>query len=244
MTRPALEQFDNGVGNSPSGLQYDSVSRDMRDFQSIQMRYQGSAGADKVLHKVSLTDGGAEMLSDAMRDEQIRNAKEHFEALRRKAGAIGPGRDGLQYDHLTKLADDPSLSRGERDAALFLKSNYEELKTGWPGGRITAASIDKFKGDAKTTVTDAPHANPDEAERLIREGRRKTDGPGRARDGRPDDVIVERNDGWERIAEKSLRNQGVRKYDRKTLYDEIDRLHRLNPHKIKMVHEGDRIKTR
>lgn len=255
-----LEQFSIGVGEHKGGVQYDAVSREMQSYQQIQSRYQDSRNTDSVLPRVKLSDEGVKHQDESARKEAVVNASKQFPSLMKKAGVQGE-HDGLNHDELIRLKKMTDLSVDERRAVDFMLTNYDKLNTrrlfdGIPNHplirdyaellqrrRITPDSLLRYSQGTSAILEEVKQADPREVQDAMRDSRRKTDGPGKPREGRPDDIVVKEGWGWWQVAREYMKvNKIPYSLDRA---QEITRhLQELNPDKVKMLHPNDRIITR
>ena len=177
-------------------------------------------------------------LTEAQR-RAVRYMKDNFDALATRrlfedvGGATnwGPIGSPLQRRRITPDA----LDRNQHKADKPTDPVQQEFKGNGPRN----IPQEPFEPRVRTQPEPAERPSPNERGRDV--PLRKT---GLNDELSRDDVVVKEGWGWETIARESLRKQGRTSQNGADVYKEIERLQRLNPDKVRMVHPNDRIKTR
>lgn len=246
---------DNGrnlANDNQRGYTLQDVEHAARDTAAAFLPVIGILGQDSVAHLNPVDPRSSEIARDAA------NANRQMPGLMDKAGARAQGRDGLTRADLDKLERDRTLNADQRSAVRYLKDNYDALQTerawdvagmggaaSWLFGssRITGKSLARNADASRPTGGEVPPPEDPSGQVRNRPARPSSqpDPLDRPRSGQ--DVVVQRGWGWEKIAERSMQQDGI-PFTREAMQREIDRLQRLNPGKERMVHTYDRIKTR
>jgi hypothetical protein len=231
-----LEQFESTSNDTKYSVRFNEPTEFFREHPSAaaassrmtaegqlpKLSIEGLEDYQQNAAKPDMTDYATRRAANV----EAANADRRLPGLMERAGK----KDGLTDKDLEKLAADDKLTPEEKRAVKFMRDNYETLQTG--GWRFDdKITPDSFKENAKdATKVDAKRTG--DAARELEDVLRK----------KPTEVEVKAGWGWYRIAEESLHKQGSGKPNPQDIIRETERLQKLNPDKVRMVHPGDKIK--
>jgi len=237
-----IEQFDapQKVENRLSTLSGD-VIKDLHSTDSSRS-LQNLADAtsrmvtDGQLPPMSVINNIVDNQTRRVATQEAQNAERQLPTLIDMAGPDAQRRGGVTKEELDRLQYDRRLNPDQQRAAKYLRDNYDELETGgWRGSsKITPRSL-KENADEATNVdprrVEQARRQDEEAQRRFRESERKGN-----------EVEVGKGWGWYRVAEEALKKQGQDRPSPQDIVRETERLQKLNPDKVKMLHPHDKIK--